>query len=160
MRIISIYFLDIAVFCNGEVFYIIGNRHFYDDIKEDNKCISAHNNFIKGSDSKVYREKEMLFYNVDINKYYSDINSKYFTFIYKNSTYIAQIEKLMWMGLIFSNNTNFIFILPRIICKYCNIHNRKWCSYIDCWKIRNLNKCFINRYRENVLNWIYIFSLL
>lgn len=92
----------------------------------------------------------MLFFKVDINKYYSDTKANYFTFTYSNSSNIIQIEKLIWIGLTFSNITNFIYILPRVLCVYCNIYNTKWCSYINCWKIRNLNNCFSGRYRENV----------
>lgn len=31
-KIISIYYLDIKIFCNGEEFYIKGKRHFFDDL--------------------------------------------------------------------------------------------------------------------------------
>lgn len=116
----------------------------------DNKCISAHNNFIKGADSKIYREKEMLFFYVDIDKYYSESDANYFTFIYFKSTKIYDIEKIIWIGLTFSNSSKYIFILPRILCKYCNVNNKYWCSFVDCWKVRNLNNCFEKKYRENV----------
>lgn len=116
----------------------------------DNKCMIVHNNYIKGADSKIYREKEMLFYKVDINHYYSNINVYYFTFLYFNSSSISEIEKLIWIGLSFTNYTNYIFVLPKILCIYCKIYNNKWCSYIYCWRIRNLNKCFAGKYRENV----------
>lgn len=110
----------------------------------------VHNNFIRGSDSKIYREKEMLFYSVDINQYYSSTDTKYFSFIYKNTKDLKDIETLILFSLLYANYSNFIFILPKILCKYCNIYNKEFCSFIDCWKIRNLNKCFNNKYRENV----------
>lgn len=109
-----------------------------------------HNNYIIGIDSKIYREKEMLFYTVDISEYYSSTKQKYFTFTYLESNSINDIEILIWKGLMIANKSNIIFILPRILCKYCHNCHGKWCSYIDCWKIRNLNKCFSEKYRENV----------
>lgn len=109
-----------------------------------------HNNFIKGADSKLYREKEMLFFKVDIDKYYSSLKRKYFTFIINNVSTLYYAETVIWKGLIFSNATDYIYILPRILCKLCNINNSKWCSFIDCWRIRNLNHCFNLKYRENV----------
>lgn len=110
----------------------------------------VHNNYIIGADSKLYREKEMLFYKVDIDQYYSNSNNNYFTFIYNRTTNIYDIEKLILTGLSYSNSSNYIFILPRVLCVYCKIINKKWCSYIDCWRIRFLNHCFKGKYRENV----------
>lgn len=116
----------------------------------DNECITVHNNFIKGADSKLYREKEMLFFKVDLKKYYTSLERNYFSFLVHNAADLSEIEILLWKGLKFSNNSKFVLILPRVSCKLCNIFNAKWCSYIDCWKIRNINNCFKMKYRENV----------
>lgn len=120
----------------------------------------VHNNYIIGADSKIYREKEMLFYKVDIDQYYSSINNNYFTFIYNHSSHIYDIENLILAGLSYTNLSNFIFILPRVLCVYCKIINKIWCSYIDCWKIRYLDYCFNKKYRENVYVILYCSSLL
>lgn len=102
----------------------------------------------------------MLFYKVDIDEYYSSLSNYYFTFTYRNSSNIYDIEKLILFGLSFTNTANYIFILPRVLCVYCKILNKKWCSYIDCWRIRYLNNCFEKKYRENVYTVFLYYSLL
>lgn len=113
-----------------------------------------HNNWITGMDNKVYRQKEMHLFLYDYNGYYTSLQNKYIKIIGKTNN-INEDEYIIKLGLHISILTESIFILPQFKCnrcfrgcKYCKNHT--YCSFIEFWKIRELNKYFKNRYRESV----------
>lgn len=112
-----------------------------------------HNNFIKGIDSKIYREKEMLFYQVDENNYYTSKQQKYISSIIYTKN-ISDIETILYILLKIANRTNRILILPSFPCNlhtniYNNINTNKKCNFIKYWYIEELNKYYPNKYREH-----------
>lgn len=161
-RTISVAFLPIKLFACGDEFYVKGGRIFFDDFKSiainiyilDNSYITVHNNWITGMDKKLYREKEMHFFNFDYNSYYTSISNKYIIFNFTSTT-LDEDELIIKLGLVTVLMTDSILILPQIkcnhckrICRYCKSHT--YCSYIEFWKIRDLNKYFHGSYRESV----------
>lgn len=119
-----------------------------------------HNNWITGMDIKIYRQKEMHLYVYDINGYYSSMNNKYFKIINKSKN-LEEDEKIVKLGLHIASLTKSVFILPQFkcnhckrFCKYCKNHT--YCSFIEFWKIRPLNRYFKNMYRESVLIFLHI----
>lgn len=110
-------------------------------------------------DKKLYRQKEMHFFFFDNNGYYSSTSRKYILLKY-NSHNINEDENLLIIGLYLSLKTNSIFVLPQFKCNHCSntpkyCKNIKFCSFIEFWSIRELNKSFYNNYRENVYCIIY-----
>lgn len=117
----------------------------------DHSYISVHNNFIIGTESKIYRAKEMLFFTVDYDSYYTSENNKYISTVI-NTTNISDIETILYVLLTVGNRTNRIFILPSFPCNLrININfeqeNRR-CNFLKYWKIEALNKYYSNKYRE------------
>lgn len=160
-RTISVTYLSIKMFPCGDEFYNRGKRIFYSDsysilsiLYLCTSYITVHNNWITGMDKKLYREKEMHLYLFDYNEYYTSRKRKYFMLFFNTST-IIEDEILLTFGFNFALSTNSIFILPKFkcnhcshICRYCKMHGD--CSYIELWKIRNLNNIYNNLYRESV----------
>lgn len=112
-------------------------------------------------DNKVYRQKEMHLFFYDYNGYYSSLQNKYIKLI-SNTQNIEEDENILKFGFFISNLTNTIFILPQFRCnrcsrecKYCKNHT--YCSFIEFWKIRSLNKYFKDKYRESVYMYYNIY---
>lgn len=124
-----------------------------------------HNNWITGMDKKIYRQKEMHLFLFDENGYYSSTSRKYVKIIYESKS-ISEDERMIELGFFIAFKTNSIFILPQFlcshcstICKYCKTH--KFCSFIELWKIRELNKLNKYIYRESVyFNILYTIDFL
>ena len=61
-------------FANGKIFFS-KYQFYWDTLKRQE--IMMHNNYIVGSESKLYRLRELLYYNYDTDHYYSSVNRKY-----------------------------------------------------------------------------------
>lgn len=121
-------------------------------VKLDGNLFSIHNNYIKGFDNKIYRDKEMLFWRYDKNMYYSSNTNKYLQISYLSNS-LQDEEFYIKKGLELSLLLNRLFILPKVPCFYCPdyfISNKK-CNYIQFFNVRILNKYYGEmNYRENV----------
>lgn len=101
---------------------------------------------------KVYRQKELLLYKINENKYFSSISNSYFRF-YFNSKNITEVRKIIMIGFNLALKSKRIFILPRFNCslrnKFVDITNKK-CTYADIFKYHLVDKAFRNKFRESV----------
>ena len=71
IRSVKVLLLPTTQFSSGEVFFKT-HSYYWDKISQNQVII--HNNFVIGTNNKLYRFKEMKLYNLDINREYSDPN--------------------------------------------------------------------------------------
>ena len=98
-------------FSNGRVFFA-HHQFYWDAIRKDE--VMMHNNFIIGSENKIYRLREMKLYNEDTDEYYSSPTRKYLMADVeekrRNSTlYLMQVAVLCRI-------LNRTFLLPTFLC--------------------------------------------
>lgn len=98
-------------FCNGKVFF---NKHQFHDDSVSESIIMMHNNYIVGKSNKLYRMREMLYYNDDNDQYYSSNKRKYLMVDasdarIETSTYLRQVAYL-------ARTLNRTFLLPAFPC--------------------------------------------
>lgn len=103
---------------------------------------------------KIYKQKELLIFNIDDNKYYSSATNRFIKLIYNNRlSDISYDKKLVMFGFTIAIKTNRIFILPKFNCKnslFLNHHKNRNCSYDELFDINALDDNLIDYYRENV----------
>lgn len=101
---------------------------------------------------KLYRQKELLLYKIDENKYFSSTSNSYYQFHY-NANNFSEERKIIMIGFDITLKSKRKFILPRFNCslrnKFTNIPGKK-CSYIDIFNYNLMDKAFRNKFRENV----------
>lgn len=113
-------------------------------------------------DSKIYRQKEMHLFVYDYNGYYSSLTHKYIKLVF-NSNNITEDEDILKFGLYIALHTKSIFIFPQFKCEHCSGYckycgNHTFCSFIEFWRIREMNKYYKDIYRESV--YIYFLIIL
>lgn len=122
-----------------------------------------HFNCITTLRGKVYKQKELLKYNIDKDRYYSSINRKYIKLLDESfSNDILHDKKKMILCFFIAIKTNRIFILPKFSCKNSFLYKKmknKNCSYDELFDIYSLDKYLTNFYRENVYFIYYIIAI-
>lgn len=115
-----------------------------------------HNNYIVGIEKKIYREKEMLLYEYDYEEYYSSKENRYLK-LKLNKNILSSIdddEYLIKIGISLAIITKRILILPKFNCSHCKSNKyyliNDFCSYIFLFNMRELDRYFKHKYRENV----------
>ena len=73
---IKVFLLPPHIFSSGETFFKF-HSYYWDPINKNQ--IMIHNNFVIGTNNKLYRFKELQLYKLDVNGEYSDPNGKYLT---------------------------------------------------------------------------------
>lgn len=110
-----------------------------------------HFNWIITLFEKQYRQREMLLYEYDEDKYYSSTNNKFFEFHY-NVNYLDLERRIYIFGLYIASLSGRKFILPKYNCSYknrfMNITGKK-CTTADIFNIGGLSK-MKHLFRENV----------
>lgn len=107
---------------------------------------------------KIYRQKELLLYIFDENKYFSSATNLYFQFHYSSKDLIEERSKIIF-GFNITLGSKRIFILPRFNCsivkKFTNNPEKK-CTYADIFQYHLIDKKFRNKFRESVYVILYI----
>ncbi len=124
------------------------------------ECVAVINDEVFTREAKIYRFKEMHFWNLNIEGYYTDTKRQYimfdnpYTFGNSTETMIEELKALrnaLAMGQILQR----FVILPRFHCvaqedidneiQYCNLH--------DVLRLEEFQQSFMGRYREHAFLW-------
>lgn len=105
----------------------------------------------------------MHLYLYDYNGYYSSVTNKYIKIMFESRN-INEDEEILKIGLEISLITKSIFIFPQFRCSHCvgictYCFNHTFCSFIEFWRIREMNKYFKKIYRESVYIYLYCYRL-
>ncbi len=149
--------LDYTLFPTGEKYFDMDKRMFAGD-RANNRTVIVHNNFMVGYDTKRYRFKEHLLWNLDTNGYYSNKTSKFIIF---DNTWFRpdkkQEHRALENAFFLGHILNRIVILPKFFCYNCSEKicpqpgdERPHCSAYVHYSIRGLDKVFKGKYREHV----------
>ena len=103
--------LPTDLFSNGRIFFA-RHQFFWDSIQPSE--IMMHNNYIVGSSNKIYRWREMRFYEDDSNGYYSSPTRQYLM-IDANATRLNNTLYLH-QAAVLSRILNRTFLLPTFPC--------------------------------------------
>ena len=113
----------------------------------------VHNNWIVGTEAKIYRFKEMLQWNYDgTDGYYSSVSRKYL--VYENTRSKDGVAgEVTWKldkqalenALMIGGVLNRTVVLPRFDCK----HGTR-CNLLSWINLKSFDSVFGDRYRENL----------
>lgn len=164
-NLISVKELPLNQFPSGLDIFVKSHSIFYDEAKciyilliyfsiVSKEFIAIHFTYIFSLKAKIYKQKELLMYNIDENHYYSSTINKYITVSYNlNGTDIKYDRNILILLFSLAIKTNRIFILPKFNCKnslsFKKLVNRH-CSFDDLFDISALDKYLLKHYRENV----------
>ena len=146
---VSYHTLDSTKFLCGKNYYEEPKRYFADTAKECYGCIVVHNNWIIGKAAKVYRQREMLQWTYDGEKYYSDPNRKYLWFTnismpnYNDKQQLEEDKYALMSAFAIGEILNRVVIIPRLSC------NGMPCPLNSRYNITQLDLLFRSKYRES-----------
>lgn len=114
-----------------------------------------HFNCITSFRGKIYKQKELLKYNINEGDYYSSTINKYLKIHYiNNSSNIDYDKKIVMLSFFLAIKTSRILILPKFNCRNSLVMKKftnKNCSYDELFDINVLDIYLHKNYRENVL---------
>lgn len=128
---VKLFLLPDNMFSSGAVFF---KKHSYYWDKISDSQIMMHNNYVIGTQNKLYRLKEMKLYKLDVDGEYSNPNGRYLTLEKWRTYFFLQFyidnESDLSLAIKLANRLNRSLIIPPIKCATTN----NYCTLCDVFK--------------------------